>query len=94
MTTHWLFSSISVLCAFAYILSALRLLTFSRAELRYRRGVSVVALLLIQLLLIAALLELLYLPGASPLQLLSALFLLALIRKTDGNVAALLRLIK
>lgn len=91
---HWLFNLLPVVCAVAYAMSAFLLVTFARAGYRYRIWVSLAASSTISILLVAAIIKLLYLPPTSVLDVALAVLLLALIRKTNGNLAALWRLLK
>lgn len=91
---HWLFNLLPVLCAAAYAMAAFLLITFARSGYRYRIWVSISASCSIGMLLSAAIIKLLYLPPTSPLDVALALLALALVRKTNGNLAALWRLLK
>lgn len=77
--------------AIAYLASALRLLCFQRNGARIRRGISLLACLLIGSLLCAALEILLYQRPVSPWQTSVAVLLCILVCRSRGNLAALLR---
>lgn len=91
---HWLFNLLPVLCAAAYAAAAFLLITFARTGYRYRAWVSASASCSIAILLSGALIKLLYLPPTSLLDVALALLTLALVRKTNGNLAELWRLLK
>ncbi|SFT48860.1 MULTISPECIES: phage holin family protein [Pseudomonas] len=80
-----------LLAAVAYIASAMRLVCFQRNGARIRRGISLIACLLIAALLCAGLEILLYQPHVSPWQTAIAVILLILVYRSRGNLAALLR---
>jgi hypothetical protein len=75
----------------AYFASGLRLLCFQRNGARYRRGISLLACLLIGALLCAGIEILLYQRPVSPWQTAIAVLLCILIYRSRGNLAALLR---
>lgn len=77
--------------AVAYLASAVRLLCFQRNGARIRRGISLVACLLIAALLCAGLEILLYQRPVSPWQAAIAVLLCILVYRSRGNLAALLR---
>lgn len=77
--------------ALAYIASALRLLCFQRNGARYRRGISLLACLLIAALLCAGLEIILFNPRVSFWQTAIAVLLCNLVYRSNGNLAALLR---
>lgn len=77
--------------AIAYLASAVRLLCFQRNGARIRRGISLVACLLIAALLCAGLEILLYQRPVSPWQAAIAVLLCILVYRSRGNLAALLR---
>ena len=77
--------------AIAYLASALRLLCFQRNGARIRRGISLLACLLIGSLLCASLEILLYQRPVSPWQTSVAVLLCILVCRSRGNLAALLR---
>ncbi|ARU90687.1 hypothetical protein B9K09_10110 [Pseudomonas sp. M30-35] len=80
-----------LLAAVAYIASAMRLLCFQRNGGRIRRGISLIACLLIAALLCAGLEILLYKPPVSLWQTAIAVLLFILCYRSRGNLAALLR---
>ncbi len=77
--------------AVAYLASALRLLCFQRNGARIRRGISLLACLLIGALLCAGLEILLYQRPVSLWQAAIAVLLCILVYRSRGNLAALLR---
>lgn len=80
-----------MLAALAYIASALRLVCFQRNGARIRRGISLLACLLIGALLCAGLEILLYQRPVSPWQTAIAVVLCILVYRCRGNLATLLR---
>jgi hypothetical protein len=80
-----------MLTALAYLAAALRLVAFHRNGARYRRGISLLACLLIAALLCAGLEILLYQLPVSPWQAAIAVLLCILVYRSRGNLAALLR---
>ena len=80
-----------MLAALAYIASALRLVCFQRNGARIRRGISLLACLLIGALFCAGLEILLYQRPVSPWQAAIAVLLCILVYRSRGNLAALLR---
>lgn len=84
-------SLLPVLAALAYLASALRLVCFQRNGARIRRGISLLACLLIGALLCAGLEILLYQRPVSPWQTAIAVLLCILVYRSRGNLAALLR---
>lgn len=80
-----------MLAALAYLASALRLVCFQRKGSRSRRGISLMASLLIGALLCAGLEIILYQPPVSPWQATISLLLCILVYRSRGNLAALLR---
>lgn len=77
--------------AVAYLASALRLLCFQRNGARIRRGISLLACLMIGALLCAGLEILLYQRPVSLWQAAIAVLLCILVYRSRGNLAALLR---
>ncbi len=88
---HWILSLLPLVTTLAYVSAALRLVCFNRHGYRYRRGISLLASLLIGILLCAALELILYRPLVSPWQSLLAVLLCVLVYRSGGNVAALMR---
>ena len=82
---------VQLAAAIAYLASGLSLLCFQRNGARYRRGISLLACLLIAALLCAGLEVLLYQRPVSPWQAAIAVLLCILIYRSRGNLAALLR---
>ncbi len=82
---------IPLAAAVAYLASALRLLCFQRNGARIRRGISLLACLLIGSLICAGLEILLYQRPVSPWQAAIAVLLCILVYRSRGNLAALLR---
>jgi hypothetical protein len=82
---------IQLAAAIAYLASGFRLLCFQRNGARYRRGISLLACLLIAALFCAGLEVLLYQRPVSPWQTAIAVLLCILIYRSRGNLAALLR---
>lgn len=82
---------IPLAAAVAYLASALRLLCFQRNGARIRRGISLLACLLIGALICAGLEILLYQRPVSLWQAAIAVLLCILIYRSRGNLAALLR---
>lgn len=80
-----------LLAALAYLASALRLLCFQRNGARIRRGISLLACVLIGALLCAGVEILLYHRPVSVWQTVLAVLLCLLIYRSRGNLAALLR---
>lgn len=81
-----------LLAAVAYIASAIRLVCFKRNGGRIRRGISLIACMLIASLLCSGLEILLYQPTVSPWQTAIAVLLCILVYRSRGNLAAILRL--
>lgn len=82
---------IPLAAAIAYLASGVRLLCFQRNGARYRRGVSLLASLLIGTLLCSGLEILLYQRPVSVWQAVLAVLLCILVYRSRGNLAALLR---
>ena len=82
---------IPLAAAVAYLASALRLLCFQRNGARIRRGISLLACLLIGALICAGLEILLYQRPVSLWQAAIAVLLCILVYRSRGNLAALLR---
>lgn len=82
---------IPLAAAVAYLASALRLLCFQRNGARIRRGISLMACLLIGALICAGLEILLYQRPVSLWQAAIAVLLCILVYRSRGNLAALLR---
>ena len=82
---------IPLAAALAYLASALRLLCFQRNGARIRRGISLLACLLIGALICAGLEIILYQRPVSPWQAAIAVLLCILVYRSRGNLAALLR---
>jgi uncharacterized membrane protein YfcA len=82
---------IPLAAAFAYFASGLRLLCFQRKGARCRRGVALLAAMLIGALFCAGLEILLYQRPVSPWQTTVAVLLCILVYRSRGNLAALLR---
>lgn len=82
---------IPLAAAVAYLASALRLLCFQRNGARIRRGISLLACLLIGALICAGLEIILYQRPVSPWQAAIAVLLCILVYRSRGNLAALLR---
>ena len=82
---------IPLAAALAYLASALRLLCFQRNGARIRRGISLLACLLIGALICAGLEIILYQRPVSPWQAAVAVLLCILVYRSRGNLAALLR---
>ncbi|EOK5393413.1 hypothetical protein AO946_23380 [Pseudomonas aeruginosa] len=82
---------IPLAAALAYLASALRLLCFQRNGARIRRGISLLACLLIGALICAGLEILLYQRPVSLWQAAIAVLLCILVYRSRGNLAALLR---
>lgn len=82
---------VQLAAAIAYLASGLSLLCFQRNGARYRRGISLLACLLIAAMLCAGLEVLLYQRPVSPWQAAIAVLLCILIYRSRGNLAALLR---
>lgn len=77
--------------AVVYLAAAMRLLCFNRTGLRHRRGISLMAGLLIASLICAGLEILLYQPPVSLWQSAIAILLCILVNRSRGNLAAMLR---
>ncbi|WP_397377125.1 phage holin family protein [Pseudomonas sp.] len=84
-------SLLPLLAAVAYIASAMRLVCFQRNGARIRRGISLLACLLIAALLCAGLEILLYHKPVSPWQTAVAVLLCIIVYRSRGNLATLLR---
>lgn len=82
---------IPLAAAVAYLASALRLLCFQRNGARIRRGISLLACLLIGALICAGMEIILYQRPVSPWQAAIAVLLCILVYRSRGNLAALLR---
>lgn len=82
---------IPFITAVAYLLSALRLVCYSRGDARFRRGVSLLASLFGAALCLSGLEILLYRPPVSIWHAVTTVLLCILIFRSRGNVAALLR---
>ncbi len=82
---------IPLAAALAYLASALRLLCFQRNGARIRRGISLLACLLIGALICAGLEIILYQRPVSLWQAAIAVLLCILVYRSRGNLAALLR---
>lgn len=80
-----------IIAAFAYIAAALRLVCFQRKGARIRRGIALLACLMIGALFCAGLEILLYRQSVSVWQAAIAILLCILIYRSRGNLAALLR---
>ncbi|NWB91600.1 phage holin family protein [Pseudomonas agarici] len=80
-----------LITAFAYLLSALRLVCYQRGAARFRRSISLLASLFGAALCLNGLEILLYRPPVSLWHTIAIVLLCALIFRSRGNLAALLR---
>lgn len=80
-----------VIIALAYVLIALRVVCYQRNGARYRRGISLVATVIVAASLVGAGEIILYKPHVSASQAVLAWLLCFIVFRCRGNVAALLR---
>lgn len=88
---HSIIALLPMITALAYLGAAVRLLCFSRKGFRYRRGMSLLAAVLIGTLLCAALDIILNATPVTLWQAVLALLICILVVRSRGNVAALMR---
>lgn len=92
MTTTMLLASLcGLVTASAYLLTAIRLITFARNGARHRPWISALATSLIAATLTKAVLILLYHPVVDPTDALISTLLCCMVVRARGNLAALLR---
>ncbi|MEH6565106.1 MAG: phage holin family protein [Halopseudomonas sp.] len=88
---HLFTALLPIVVTIAYLLAAARLLSFNRCGYRVRRGMSLLASLMIGALLCAGLDQLLYQHPVSPWQAMIAVLVCVLVYRSRGNVAAMMR---
>lgn len=88
---HSIIALLPMIAALAYLSAAVRLLCFSRKGFRYRRGMSLLAAVLIGTLLCAALDIILNAAKVTLWQTVLAVLICILVVRSRGNVASLMR---
>lgn len=92
MVNHWIDTALTMICIISYFSGAIRLVCFQRNGHRIRRGVSLIASILIGTLFCAGLDIVLQHPHVSFFQAVTSGLVCLFIFRTRGNVAALMRI--